>query len=80
MTNRHDDEPTQEEVLSKKDHVTQGSRGLQQWGGQGEDESAEGIHDAAQHGNASMGTAERAARIGGMAPRKDQDDEDEHSH
>lgn len=60
----------QEDVLRQKDHTTTGSRGLQQWGEQGGDEStsSEGLGGEDHHGVASMGTAERQARIGGLAP------------
>lgn len=47
----------QEDVLKHKDHVTQGSRGLQIWGD-------EGAPDMEQTGTASQGTAERQAAIG----------------
>lgn len=46
----------QEDVLRKKDHVTQGSRGLQIWG----DESTP---DSGHGGTATQGTAERQATI-----------------
>lgn len=75
----------QEDVLQKKDHTTSGSRGLQQWGEQDGDgsEHAEGLTGHGRHGNASMGTAERQAHIGGLAPgapknpRALREDEDE---
>ena len=46
----------QEEVLPKKGNVTEGSRGLQQWG---DEASPEGP----MTGTGTMGTAERAAKI-----------------
>lgn len=66
-----DNPKEQEEVLEKKGHVTETpERGLQQWGDEGPDVHDEGIHGGAAggYGDASMGTAERAASIGGLAP------------
>lgn len=46
----------QEDVLPKKGNVTEGSRGLQQWGD-------EAIPEGPLTGTGSSGTAERAAKI-----------------
>lgn len=46
----------QEDVLPTKGNVTEGSRGLQQWGD-------EAIPEGPLLGNAASGTAERAAKI-----------------
>lgn len=63
----------QEDIVAKKGGVTKSDRGLQQWGdpmGEEDPDHSEGIHGGAtgQYGDASMGTAERAAKIGGLAP------------
>jgi hypothetical protein len=47
----------QDDVLSKKDNVTKSDIGLQIW----DDDDSFGV--ASQGGNASQGTAERAARV-----------------
>lgn len=62
----------QADVLERKDHVLRSGRGLQQWGDtgtSGEDRN-EGLHGdpSGAYGEASMGTAERQAGIGGLAP------------
>lgn len=59
-------DPDQEEVLKKKDHVTQSSRGLQQWGDEAQDPEQ-------STGTAQTGTAQRQARIarGQMGPDAD---------
>lgn len=55
----------QEDVLKHKDHVTQGSLGLQIWG----DESTP---DSGHAGTATQGTAERQATIKrGQSPQAD---------
>lgn len=46
----------QEDVLENKDHVTTGSRGIQQW-----DTEPKGVKG--QKGDASEGTAARSARL-----------------
>lgn len=65
-------EREQEDVLEHKDHVIRSDRGLQQWGemAQEDPQHGEGLHGemAGQYGDASMGTAARHARIGGLAP------------
>lgn len=46
----------QDEVLPKKDNVTEGSRGLQQWGD-------DAVPEGPMSGTGASGTAERAAKI-----------------
>ncbi len=46
----------QDEVLPGKDNVTEGARGLQQWGD-------EAVPEGPLTGTGTMGTAERAAKI-----------------
>lgn len=58
-------EREQKDVLAKKDNVTEGARGLQQWGD-------EAMPDEGARGTGAEGTAERAARIGrGQLAQKD---------
>lgn len=86
---RRNNDREQEDVLEHKDHTIQSDRGLQQWGemAQEDPEHDKGLEGemAGQYGEASMGTAARQARIGGLAPGYkagegivDVDNDDEH--
>lgn len=66
-----DAHPDHHEVLAKKGNTLKSGRGLQIWGSQGEDVAEEpGPDPTGGHGNASMGTAERQAKGGVMAPEE----------
>ena len=72
-----EDEPDHREVLAKKGNVLKSGLGLQIWGPQGEDVAEEpGADPSGGHGNASMGTAERQAKGGTMAPKRDEPPEE----
>lgn len=61
------------EVLAQKGNAIKSPRGLQIWGAEGGDLSDDPSGDAAGgHGNASMGTAARQAKIGHMAGTQDE--------